>query len=139
MTTEVEDADRQTEVNAARGLRGAGEALGAAGEKLQENPVSMLMGGLALGVLIGALLPRSEREMALLGSLGERIGDAAREAMGAARATGQEKLDELGLTRDGAREKVQTLIDSALHAATAAGNAAKASLRGGDEPSSPHS
>ena len=95
--------------------------------------MAALAGGLALGVLIGTLLPRSEREAALLGGLGARIGDAARDALDAARSTGQEKLDELGLTKDGARDKVKTLLDSALETASAAGTAAAGTLRGEQE------
>ena len=130
MTTDVDETARRN--RASEGLRSAGAAIGAAGGKLQENPMATLFGGVALGVLIGALLPRSEREVALLGSLGERIGDAAREALDAASATGQAKLDELGLTKEGARAKVKTLIDGALEAATAAGEAAKSSLTGSE-------
>ena len=130
MTTDVHETARRP--RASEGLRSAGAAIGAAGEKLQDNPMATLLGGLALGVLIGALLPRSEREAALLGTLGARIGDAAREEIEAARTTGQDRLDELGLTPDGAREKVKTLIDGALEAASAAGEAEKSSLTGGE-------
>lgn len=130
MTTDVDETAQRN--RASEGLRSAGAAIGAAGEKLQENPMATLLGGLALGALIGTLLPRSEREAALLGSLGGRIGDAAREALEAARATGQDKLDELGLTRDGAKAKVKTILDGALEAASAAGEAAKSSLTGSE-------
>ena len=128
MSSEVEETAPAS--RAAEARRNAGAAIGAAGEKLQENPMAMLLGGLALGALVGALLPRSEREVALLGSLGERIGDAAREAFEAARATGYDKLDELGISKDGAREKVKTIIDGALEAASTAGKAARSSLTG---------
>ena len=130
MSTDLDKPTRQH--RASEGLRSAGAVIGTAGEKLQENPMATLVGGLALGALIGTLLPRSEREAALLDTLGARIGDAAREAIDAARVTGQDKLDELGLTPDGARDKVKTIIDGALEAASAAGKAAKSSLRSDD-------
>ena len=123
MTTDNDQATLQSRASA---------AIGTAGEKLHENPMAALVGGIALGVLIGTLLPRSEREAALLGGVGARIGDAARDALDAARSTGQDKLGELGLTKDGAREKVQTLLDGAIEAATAAGTAAKGALRGSE-------
>ena len=104
MSTQTDEPTRQSR---ARGSAGA--ALGTAGEKLQENPMAAIAGG-----------------------LGSRIGDAARDAYDAARATGQEKLDELGLTKDGARDKVKTLLDGALEAASAAGTAAKDALRGSE-------
>jgi hypothetical protein len=130
MSSTTDEAIRHP--RAAESLRSAKAAIGAAGEKLHENPMATVVGGLALGVLIGTLLPRSQREIALLGSLGTRIGDAARDAFDAARATGQERLDELGLTPTGARDKVKTLLDGALDAATAAGGAAKSALRASD-------
>jgi hypothetical protein len=120
------------EPRAPEALRSAKAAIGTAGEKLHENPMATLVGGLALGVLIGTLLPRSQREIALLGGVGARIGDAARDAFDAARTTGQDKLDELGLTPNAARDKVKTLLDGALDAATAAGGAAKSALRGSE-------
>src|SRR5437868_6224655 len=106
MSTQTDEPTRQSRARAS-----AGAALGTASEKLQDNPMAAIAGGLALGVLIGTLLPRSEREAALLGGLGSRIGDAARDAYDAARATSQERLDELGLTREGARDTVKTLLD----------------------------
>jgi hypothetical protein len=130
MSTDTQQSARQPRPHAAEGLRSAKAAIGTAGEKLHENPMATLVGGLALGVLIGTLLPRSQREVALLGPLGARLGDAARDAFDAARATGQDRLGELGLTRDGARDKVKTLLDGALDAASAASGAAKSALRG---------
>jgi ElaB/YqjD/DUF883 family membrane-anchored ribosome-binding protein len=124
MSTQPDEPTRQSRASA---------AIGTASEKLQENPMAAIAGGLALGVLIGTLLPRGEREAALLGGLGARIGDAARDAYDAARSTGQEKLDELGLSKDGARDKVKTLLDGALEAASAAGTAARDALRGGEQ------
>ncbi len=130
MSTKSEQLADEPRARAAEVRDRANAALNTAGEKLQENPMATLAGGIALGVLIGTLLPRSEREPALLGSLGSRIGDAARDACDAARATGQDKLDELGLTKEAARDKVKTILDVALDAATAAGSAAKSALRG---------
>jgi hypothetical protein len=128
MPTKTDEPTRQSRAGAS-----ASGAIGTAGEKLQENAMAAIAGGLALGVLIGTLLPRSEREAALLGGLGARIGDAARDAYDAARSAGQEKLDELGLTKDGARDKVRTLLDGAIEAASAAGTAAKGALRGEEQ------
>jgi hypothetical protein len=132
MSTTTDQASRPARAPVTKAAHGAKTAIGAAGEKLHENPMATLVGGLALGVLIGTLLPRSKHEIALLGGLGDRIGDAARDAFDAARATGQDRLDELGLTPQGARDRVKTLLDGALDAATAAGGAAKSALRGSE-------
>jgi ElaB/YqjD/DUF883 family membrane-anchored ribosome-binding protein len=88
------------------------------------NPLLALAGGAALGVVIGALLPRTEKEGAILGAIGARLVDAAREAAEAARETGIGKLDEAGLSRDGARDAVRGILDAALGAAFSAGSAA---------------
>ena len=125
MSSEVEETAPAPPAAEAR--RNASAAIGAAGEKLQENPIAMLLGGLALGALVGALLPRSEREAALLGPLGERIGDAAREAFEAARATGYDQLDELGLSKDGARESMKSCDEREV----AAGDAIEIETPGG--------
>jgi ElaB/YqjD/DUF883 family membrane-anchored ribosome-binding protein len=101
---------------------------------VDENPAIAFIGGLALGAIIGALLPRSEREKAALGQVGERIRTAATDAALAAKEAGREKLNELGLSKDGAGEKVRGLIDTALAAASSAGGAAVDAVKqkGGD-------
>jgi ElaB/YqjD/DUF883 family membrane-anchored ribosome-binding protein len=88
------------------------------------SPLLALAGGMAVGVLVGALLPRTEREGAVLGAFGARLIDAAREAADAARDAGRDKLDEAGLSRNGARDAVRGIFDAALGAAFSAGNAA---------------
>lgn len=91
---------------------------------LEANPLVAVAGGIALGVLIGALLPRSERETALYGSIGERINAAAKEAAAAAKDAGRDKLADMGISREHASDTVRTIIDAALAAATSAGSAA---------------
>lgn len=100
-----------------------------AADSVDTNPIAVLAGGLVIGALIGALLPRTEREAKALGSVGEKINDLAREAMGAAKGAGQDKLAELGFTREKARETVKSLLDGALAAAATAGNAAVETAR----------
>lgn len=102
----------------------ASAARSAAGEGIDGNPIAALVGGIALGVLVGALLPRTQRETDALGPLASRLGQGARAAASAAREAGQEKLDELGLNRATARDAVSKLMDTAVKAATSAGTAA---------------
>lgn len=101
-----------------------------AGRGLEENPLAALLGGLAVGVLAGALLPRTEREAQLLGPVGSRLQDAAREALKAGKEAGRGKLDELGLNADSARDTVQKLLDNAVAAAAAAASASVKAARG---------
>lgn len=100
---------------------------------VQDHPVAALVGGLALGALVGALLPRTEREVAALGALGGKLNDAARSAATAAKQAGREKLGELGLTPDRAQDAVSKLFADVAKAATHAGSAAAASVRGGQD------
>jgi hypothetical protein len=63
-------------------------------------PIMALGGGLALGALIAALLPKTETEEKLMGPLGGRITDGARAAASAAKDAGREKLSDLNITRE---------------------------------------
>jgi hypothetical protein len=92
--------------------------------RLDANPIVALLGGLVVGVALGALLPRTERETKVLGGVGGRLNDLAQEALNAAKDAGQAKLADLGLTQENAREQIHALIDGALAAATSAGTAA---------------
>ena len=120
----------------------AGDAYGGAREKaaaarqraatgIEDNPFAAVMGGLALGLIAGAMLPRTEREAQLLGSVGKGVTDAARTAAEAARDAGKEAFDEIGLNRDAVRNQVSNLFDAALKAAGTAGGAAIQSLKQG--------
>jgi len=98
-------------------------------ESLDTNPMVALLGGLALGAVIGALLPRTEREVKVLGAVGDKLHDAAREAADAAREAGRDKLAELGISRDHARDTIKSIIDGLITAAGSAGAAAMDSAR----------
>lgn len=95
-----------------------------AADGLDHNPLATLLGGLAIGAAIGALLPRTEREAKVLGAVGEKVRGAAGEAIEAAKGAGRDKLDELGLSRDHAREAMKSLLDGAIAAAGSASAAA---------------
>lgn len=98
-------------------------------EKIEAAPGIALIGGLALGALAAALLPKSRREEELLGDYGRRINDRAREAAKAAKDAGRDKLDELGLNKEAAKQKLSEVAKQAGEAvktsATAAAQAAK--------------
>lgn len=100
-----------------------------AGEGLDESPLAAIIGGIAVGVLIGALLPRGQRETELLTPVGGKLAALARDALSAAKEAGAGKLDELGLTKDGAREQVNKLVESAGEVASTAGSAAAGAVR----------
>lgn len=93
-------------------------------ETIGSDPLAIVIGGIAVGALAGALLPRSTRERDMLAPLGKRIGDTARIATQAAREAGMSELEELGLTKDAARGQAKTLLDGVVKAIGTAGNAA---------------
>jgi len=102
----------------------AAEAGARARDSLREAPLLTLGGGLAIGALLAALLPRTRTEEKLLGPVGGRITDTARTAADAAKEAGREKLAELNITRDAGASAVQSLIDGIGEAARSSGKAA---------------
>lgn len=112
---------------AAREKASAAKAASASG--IESNPLAIVAGGLALGAVLGALLPRTTREVELLGPVGAKAADSAQRAFTAARDAGQDKLDELGINKDAARAKVDQLVDTASQAASSAGTAARDAVR----------
>lgn len=102
------------------------------GERLESNPLALVAGGIAVGAIIGALLPRTQRERETVGGVGRAINERAREAVAVAKEVGTEKARELGLTGDSAREQMKSLFGKAGEAAkAAAGEAGRTVTKGG--------
>lgn len=100
-----------------------------AGDGIGEAPLIALAGGLAIGVLLAALLPKSARETQLLGGVGGRLTDAARTAADAAKEAGKARLDELGLTRDAGAETLKSILKGAGDATKASAQAALSAVK----------
>jgi hypothetical protein len=98
---------------------------------LDSNPLGIVVGGLALGVVAGALLPRSDKERELLAPVGAKLGEKARGAINAAKEVGKTELENRGISRDAARDQVKNLFDGVVQALSAAGAAAAKSTAGG--------
>lgn len=107
----------------------ASEAARATGETIESNPIAALVGGIALGAIAGALVPRTAKEKELLGPLGTKLNGAVREAASAARDAGFAALDERGLNKSAAKDQVGKLVDIAAKAAGSAGSAAAEAVR----------
>jgi hypothetical protein len=108
----------------------AAEAARRTAESLESNPLGIVVGGLAVGVLAGALLPRSQKEKELLAPVGKRLGDTARTAIDTAREHGRSELESRGFTKDAAQEQVKNLLGGLGKAVTTAGQAAAKSVTG---------
>ena len=77
----------------------ASAALGEFGEtttaQIGNSPLIALAGGIALGALIAAVLPQTERETDLLQPVGSKVTDAGRAGIDKVREAGKAKVDEL--------------------------------------------
>lgn len=104
---------------------------------IEANPMGVLAGGIALGALIGAFVPRSDGEKALLRPVGKRLNDTARGAVGAARDTAKAEFDVMGLSRAAARDQVGKLFGGVLKALATAGAAAIAARASAIPPEEP--
>ena len=77
----------------------ASAALGEFGEtttaQIGNSPLIALAGGIALGALIAAVLPQTERETDLLQPVGTKVTNAGRAGIDKVREAGKAKVDEL--------------------------------------------
>lgn len=93
---------------------------------IDKNPLAIVLGGIALGAIVGALLPTTEREKKVMGKAGKKLHKKAKDMAKAAKAAGKEQVDNLGLNGDAVREQFRDLVSKAALAVKAAGEAAKA-------------
>jgi ElaB/YqjD/DUF883 family membrane-anchored ribosome-binding protein len=93
-------------------------------QTIDQNPLAIVAGGVALGAIIGMLLPKTDREEKAFGKAGKKLNKAAKRATDAAKAAGKEKVDSLGLNQDALRDQFRDLVSKASEAVKAAGKAA---------------
>ena len=91
---------------------------------LGQAPLRALAGGLAAGALIAALLPRTEAENKLVRPTARPVKKTANAALDAARDTGSQRLDGMGLNREKGEETIRKLLDDLTDAAKASADAA---------------
>ena len=115
----ADHADRKRD----RALAAASDASHRAAEGIEANPLGILVGGLAVGALAGALIPRSDKEKELLAPVGKRLGESARAAVQAAKDAGHAELEARGLTPDAGRDQVKTLLGGVAKVLSTAGAA----------------
>lgn len=94
-----------------------------AAEDLGGNPVALLVGGIALGVLIGSLLPRLAKERELLDPVGRKLAERASAAAQAAKEAGRQEIDALLPNKDDTKERVTALFGNVIGAAKDAAKA----------------
>jgi hypothetical protein len=125
-----ESAVRQRAIEAYDGARdsvaGAGRK---ANDAIDEAPLIALAGGLALGAILAAVLPRTESETRALRPLGDKLTGTAKAAAEAAKDAGTSRLAELGLTREKGAETLRSIFEGASDAAKVSAQAALSAAR----------
>ena len=81
-----------------------------AAERVATAPLMAVAGGLAVGAVLAAILPRTERERQLLGPAGTRLTDSARGALDSVREAGTAKLAEIDKATIG--DTIQSLVSN---------------------------
>jgi ElaB/YqjD/DUF883 family membrane-anchored ribosome-binding protein len=93
-------------------------------DTIETSPLAVLAGGLALGAVVGALLPRTAQETKTLAPLGRKLSAAATAAATTARDVGREQLTAALPSKDGAKEQLRTVLNNVVQAATDSGKSA---------------
>lgn len=107
-----------------RAIEAYGNTRDRVSDTLSEAPLIALAGGLAAGALIAALLPRTRAETRAVRPTARRVKQSARAAYEAAKDTGSQRLNELGLNRERAEETIRSLLSDVSRAAKDSGHAA---------------
>lgn len=102
----------------------AHDAAQRATDTIETNPLAVLAGGLALGAVVGALLPRTAQETRTLAPLGKKLSAAAAAAATTARDVGKEQLAAALPSKDGAKEQLRSVFSNVVQAATDSGKSA---------------
>ena len=118
----AESATRSTKASAKKAAKRTSESL-------DRNPLGAIAGGLAIGAILAALLPRTVREDAMVGDVGKKVRATASKAAKTATATAKEQLDAMGLNADAAKGQLRDLVSKIGEAASTAGSAAADSVR----------
>jgi ElaB/YqjD/DUF883 family membrane-anchored ribosome-binding protein len=124
----------ESALNSARGaaneaLQETKEVARRAGQAIEANPMAVVVGGVAIGLAAGALLPKTKRETELLGPVGRRLTDAASDAATAAKDAAKVELATIPLSKEAARDQVGKVLDQVAKAISGAGEAALAGKR----------
>lgn len=119
------DAARRRAIDAYDSARGRVAGAGRrANDGIDEAPLIALAGGIAVGALLAAILPRTEAETRALRPMGKKVRNSAKAATRAAKDAGSAKLEELGLTAERGSEAVRSIFQGAADAARTSAKAA---------------
>lgn len=86
-------------------------------EGLASNPYALVAGGIALGVVIGMLVPRSQKERELLDATGKQLAGRVTGTVAAVKEAGRAEIESLLPGRDEAKNRVGALFGNLVDAA----------------------
>ena len=96
---------------------------------IDANPLPALIGGIVVGAVAGALVPRGRREAELLVPVGRKLRATTSDAVQSAKTTGLAELGALGLSKGALSEQGGKLVGGILTALVTAGSAAMTASR----------
>ncbi|MBB5699669.1 hypothetical protein [Sphingomonas yantingensis] len=116
--THAVEATKETTTHAVEVTKDAAtKAANKTADQIESNPLAALLGGVAIGIAIGALLPRTQRERETLGPLGKRLTESAGAVVRAARDAGRQEIEALIPDKHNAKEKASALLGNVASAA----------------------
>ena len=128
-----QDNDSGVRQRAIEAYDGARDSVAEAGRKandaIDDAPLIALAGGLALGAILAAILPRTESETRALRPVSGKLAGTAKAAAEAAKEAGTSRLAELGLTREKGAETLRSIFEGASDAAKVSAQAALSAAR----------
>ncbi len=98
-------------------------------ETIETSPLAMVAGGVALGAIIAALLPKSEREKKILGGAGRKLNNTAKLAAKAAKSAGAAHMVDVGLNSEALRRQAKDIFQKGVETAKTASKAAKEAVK----------
>ncbi|MDZ7587663.1 MAG: hypothetical protein U5J78_00235 [Parasphingorhabdus sp.] len=96
VTKAAESAREKLADSVASARIGAGDLREKSANQIAQRPLTFVAGGIALGLLIGALLPRSRTEAKYVTKARGRLVEGARGMIETAQETGKNQLSRLG-------------------------------------------
>lgn len=88
-----------------------------ASERIETNPIIAVAGGLAVGAILAAVLPRTRREQETFGQVGHKVTDVARDAANSAVEAGRQQVNEL--TTNAMAKVGSAVVDAVVSGETA--------------------
>ncbi len=107
----------------------AKKAVARSEETISSSPLAIVAGGAALGILIGALLPKSRAEGKYVGGAGRKVNETVKTAYQAAKEASRDQIADLGLSNDNMRAQFKDLFGKAIEAAKTAIAAAQDAVK----------